>query len=136
MKKRKMEPVVSWIADGLFSQYDQFRTGAKNLYLHPDPPNASSIAVILENDGRCVSYSAFEQDSKTTVFSRSEVTGAANLKKVMEIMDIVSKYEESKNDALGYDLLIYKEGNRRREFLTCQPGLQDLVADLMKTDGV
>lgn len=124
------------IADYLFSQYDQFRTGEKNLYLHPDPANASHIAVIIEKDGRCVSYSAFEQDNKPTIFATSEITGSANRKKILEIMDILSKYEKSGNDALGYDLIIYEEGSNYREFLTCQPGLQDLVADLMKIDGV
>ncbi|KAB2927566.1 MAG: hypothetical protein F9K24_22600 [Leptonema illini] len=124
------------IADNLFSQYDQFRAGERNLYLHPDPANASHIAVIIEKDGRCVSYSAYKKDNKTTIFARSEVTGSANRKKVLELMNIISKYEKTTNDALGYDLLIYREGSRRKEFLTCQPGLQDLVADLMKIDGV
>lgn len=119
----------------LFGMYDRFAEGIKNFYIMSI--TRRNIAVIVERDGTCTSYLAkVDQRYQPVEFSRSVVTRKEDCEKIISILDKVARFSVPTTGALGYDLVIYTEKNDTKRLGTDQPGLQELVDELFKIDGV
>lgn len=123
------------VAHELFSMYEQFNQGIKNFYIMAR--NNKSVAVIVYNDGSCMSYLIHcDYLHQPVYFSMSEITGEINRTKVNELLDKVGMIKETGKHSLGYDLVIYSVEDQIKELSTCQAGLQKLVDELFQIDGV
>lgn len=128
--------IIARFANNLFNMYDQFKEGRKNFYI--SPRGNREVAIIVQNDGRCLSYLAVTgPDYQPIEFSRYEITGKENCDKINELLNKIGSYPNFTSCALDDNVITYREGNKSLELATStQAGLQDLVDELFKIDGV